>query len=46
MQKPLYALISRDDRARENREYDCEPCQVLDAPIAEVNRTLGFLRAN
>ena len=35
MQKPLYALISRDDRARENREYDDEPCQILDAPIAE-----------
>ena len=35
MQKPLYALISCDDRARENREHDCDPCQVLDAPIAE-----------
>ena len=35
MQKPLDALISRDDRARENREHDRDPCQVLDAPIAE-----------
>jgi len=35
MQEPLDALISRDDRARENREHDRDPCQVLDAAIAE-----------
>ena len=27
--------IPPDDRARENCDYDCEPGQVLDAPIAE-----------
>ena len=42
MQEPLYALISCDDRARENRENDCEPGPVLDAPIAEGS-SLGVL---
>jgi len=35
MQQPLDALISRHDRARENREHDRDPGQVLDAAIAE-----------
>src|SRR3954453_9405470 len=35
MQEPLDALISRDDRARENREHDRDPGQDLDAHIAE-----------
>src|SRR5262249_48246564 len=43
VQQSLNTLIPRNDRARENRENDDNPSQVLDPPIAETETTARFL---
>ena len=43
MQEPIDALIPGDDRARENRQYDGDPGQVLDAPITEGKASARLL---